>query len=283
MISIHALREEGDLYPVEGDGLVGISIHALREEGDRHPRCRSLLPMRFLSTPSARRATLHVSVHLLRRLDFYPRPPRGGRPPRGCPTAGGDLFLSTPSARRATRLICGLNETITHFYPRPPRGGRRYQLRYIYFIDPISIHALREEGDRATQQHCLSPRYFYPRPPRGGRHTDASMVFDADVISIHALREEGDGALSTGTKILGDFYPRPPRGGRRKAYEPDRQRPYFYPRPPRGGRPHASRLCCALLRFLSTPSARRATKLMEELTRTYKISIHALREEGDRP
>ena len=34
MISIHALREEGDLYPVEGDGLVGISIHALREEGD---------------------------------------------------------------------------------------------------------------------------------------------------------------------------------------------------------------------------------------------------------
>ena len=34
LISIHALREEGDLYPVEGDGLVGISIHALREEGD---------------------------------------------------------------------------------------------------------------------------------------------------------------------------------------------------------------------------------------------------------
>ena len=56
-ISIHALREEGDvaksysglfeqqflstpsarratLYPVEGDGLVAISIHALREEGD---------------------------------------------------------------------------------------------------------------------------------------------------------------------------------------------------------------------------------------------------------
>ena len=33
--------------------------------------------------------------------------------------------------------------------------------------------------------------------------------------------------------------------------------------------------------FLSTPSARRATNLMQELTQTYKISIHALREEGD--
>ncbi len=56
----------------------------------------------FLSTPSARRATLlictadlggHISIHALREegdpptmaagwslIDFYPRPPRGGRP-----------------------------------------------------------------------------------------------------------------------------------------------------------------------------------------------------------
>ena len=33
--------------------------------------------------------------------------------------------------------------------------------------------------------------------------------------------------------------------------------------------------------FLSTPSARRATVLQDVLNRAYKISIHALREEGD--
>ena len=101
-----------------------ISTHALREEGDR-VFLRSICPLRnfyprpprggrrgdklhpgiklvFLSTPSARRATLRtvcrchqadISIHALREegdsspesslsriFDFYPRPPRGGRP-----------------------------------------------------------------------------------------------------------------------------------------------------------------------------------------------------------
>ena len=80
MISIHALREEGDV--AQGLFLVGgyqflstpsarratqgwhhdhhgqqISIHALREEGDRAPAGTSAAASRFLSTPSARRAT----------------------------------------------------------------------------------------------------------------------------------------------------------------------------------------------------------------------------------
>ena len=33
-ISIHALREEGDILPVCTSLLINISIHALREEGD---------------------------------------------------------------------------------------------------------------------------------------------------------------------------------------------------------------------------------------------------------
>ena len=36
-ISIHALREEGDLEGVARDVRANISIHALREEGDRRP------------------------------------------------------------------------------------------------------------------------------------------------------------------------------------------------------------------------------------------------------
>ena len=35
MISIHALREEGDKQPPATFPHFGISIHALREEGDR--------------------------------------------------------------------------------------------------------------------------------------------------------------------------------------------------------------------------------------------------------
>ena len=80
----------------------GISIHALREEGDMFLLPMKSLPGLFLSTPSARRAThagvvndrIHdISIHALREEGdtgsrlfpgqtyyFYPRPPRGGRP-----------------------------------------------------------------------------------------------------------------------------------------------------------------------------------------------------------
>ena len=56
-ISIHALREEGDVYfRSEYTATSGISIHALCEEGDVSTLELYLL-MQFLSTPSARRAT----------------------------------------------------------------------------------------------------------------------------------------------------------------------------------------------------------------------------------
>ena len=122
----------------------------------------------FLSTPSARRATTRqpllrrhgsISIHTLREegdlrqprkayclRDFYPRPPRGGRPASVAFAAAVSLFLSTPSARRATLPQCRL---------LPP------------FC--ISIHALREEGDRLRVLAFGSLRNFYPRPPRGGR------------------------------------------------------------------------------------------------------------------
>ena len=85
---------------VYADGTV-ISIHALREEGDKLQQLAFLAYMIFLSTPSARRATAYrptfcrlapfLSTPSARRatgmgqhqtwgnMDFYPRPPRGGR------------------------------------------------------------------------------------------------------------------------------------------------------------------------------------------------------------
>ena len=102
MISIHALREEGDLPPAppaqsssyfyprpprggrpepaaEAEAPAGISIHALREEGDCNGGVGMSYICLFLSTPSARRATakterkhptfvsLYTSLHKLQR------------------------------------------------------------------------------------------------------------------------------------------------------------------------------------------------------------------------
>ena len=60
-ISIHALREEGDeSVQFQLSAFVFISIHALREEGDRVNHDLGDVPRKFLSTPSARRATYSI-------------------------------------------------------------------------------------------------------------------------------------------------------------------------------------------------------------------------------
>ena len=79
VISIHALRGEGDLVPHEQKRRNGISIHALRGEGDALPTSYS---------PAI--------------LDFYPRPPWGGRLNTQYAQNTLVIFLSTPSVGRAT-------------------------------------------------------------------------------------------------------------------------------------------------------------------------------------
>ena len=56
----------------------------------------------------------------------------------------------------------------------------------------ISIHALREEGDKTQTQSTRRPTHFNPRPPRGGRPIGQFTMKCLIDISIHALREEGD-------------------------------------------------------------------------------------------
>ena len=126
----------------------------------------------------------------------------------------------------------------------------------------ISIHALREEGDDEVYKIILETFEFLSTPS-ARRATPA----------LEAL--VGVGA---------NFYPRPPRGGRRIRYAgTDAEQRYFYPRPPRGGRRcrcvrcrpehgisiHALReegdlvdpeIVLVSKGFLSTPSARRATR-----------------------
>ena len=174
---------------------ITISIHALREEGD----------------PT-------ITRKRRRYLNFYPRPPRGGRPAPSlyhfapglisihalreegdvctisCFLDGG-IFLSTPSARRAT----------VHPHQIHHRSG-------------ISIHALREEGD---VEHSLGKVVLIMISIHALRE-EGDLIFFLSLmpwmISIHALREEGDGYII-----------------------------YFY---------------AFTNRFLSTPSARRATEMI---------------------
>ena len=193
------------------------------------------------------------------RGDFYPRPPRGGRRRAENVVTADTLFLSTPSARRATFFRCTS-----------------------CWIDTISIHALREEGDilRGIGQWRNSD--FYPRPPRGGRLLFRCHLQRLFCISIHALREEGDRKRHRAVGTDTNFYPRPPRGGRLEVQrllanasvisihalreEGDnaitaKETPQnnFYPRPPRGGRRISTIHRKEKFIFLSTPSARRAT------------------------
>ena len=71
-ISIHALREEGDgLLLVGGDRVFSISIHALREEGDVGLPESSQRTIIFLSTPSARRATAKTETKSLFSYKLY--------------------------------------------------------------------------------------------------------------------------------------------------------------------------------------------------------------------
>ena len=153
-ISIHALREEGDLSAANTPAATSaflstpsarratcerhqspadrfISIHALREEGDQPADLLEFVPDEFLSTPSARRATCDDHCNAFQLCNFYPRPPRGGRLHR-LPLRGHDL---------------------AYFYPRPPRGGRLVAswagVGSLIFLSTPSAR-------RATQHHAAA-------------------------------------------------------------------------------------------------------------------------------
>ena len=79
VISIHALREEGDFSPLGGVEKWLISIHALREEGD--------------VTFTVKNVPADISIHALREE---------GDSTAWMEQSDTEIFLSTPSARRAT-------------------------------------------------------------------------------------------------------------------------------------------------------------------------------------
>ena len=124
---------------------------------------------KFLSTPSARRATNTIRLDtLLDQISIHALREEGD----SCAKAHG---------------ADGKN-----FYPRPPRGGRR--LRHISPTQThaISIHALREEGD-ISYPSFLDNSFIFLSTPSARRATCLTVLVQHGFeISIHALREEGD-------------------------------------------------------------------------------------------
>ena len=304
----------------------------------------------FLSTPSARRATSNLSSGVGGAGNFYPRPPRGGRPAfRDSLTitnkisihalreegdsflekvlSGFVLFLSTPSARRATQTQRLGDTDGADFYPRPPRGGRPPGMPCVSQWVGISIHALREEGDHLCDGIYHHLHHFYPRPPRGGRHAKyfkgkeyikflstpsarratnvdygakvgflflstpsarrateiLTNFFGTDIIFLSTpSARRATGAVPRAARPQLYFYPRPPRGGRPQPALPPRScGSYFYPRPPRGGRQvglgvRTSRIVISIHALREEGDVHKGHP-----RRSLSISIHALREEGD--
>ena len=126
-----------------------------------------------------------------------------------------------------------------YFYPRPPRGGRLSFRRSCIRRKVISIHALREEGDFTKMGRCPQNGKFLSTPSARRATSERFAKLTAQKISIHALREEGDRCvqlLNQRIEVIsihalreeGDHWP--------------------------------SKTLASMRLFLSTPSARRATR-----------------------
>ena len=192
IISIHALREEGDpLWSLSGQ-IAAFYFYPRPPRGGRRGARREVWRQYiFLSTPSARRATAptsvcavwpKISIHALREEgDLARRVQRDDGQVISIHALREEGDPPTPPSSRLT----------TYFYPRPPRGGRQ--------VYEWSCKALGE----------------FLSTPSARRATPVSAVFCGNLlISIHALREEGDPARCSLPCPCANFYPRPPRGGR---------------------------------------------------------------------
>ena len=191
--------------------------------------------------------------------NFYPRPPRGGRliyqatteddrkflstPSARRATWTATLrrsftkFLSTPSARRATVFVSPESSPGRNFYPRPPRGGRRSPTVFGWGVFLFLSTPSARRATPMSRSICARRSKFLSTPSARRATRARPSRENRPEISIHALREEGDVTRRVPLTLT----------------------LYFYPRPPRGGRLEHDLLVRIVQKFLSTPSARRAT------------------------
>ena len=213
IISIHALREEGDpgihnlqkarivflstpsarratKRPCVRDHLNFISIHALREEGDNNSY--GVRPALMISIHALREEgdkALTGAIEILKQFLSTPSARRatGGA---GADRQLHDRFLSTPSARRATIALRGRSEPL-HISIHALREEGDAKQSVNNSVIGISIHALREEGDLWDRLQQLRITISIHALREEGDLWDRLQQLRI-TISIHALREEGD-------------------------------------------------------------------------------------------
>ena len=171
-------------------------------------------------------------------MDFYPRPPRGGRPLLPVFRAAGGHISIHALREEGDPAVGKLDSSSADFYPRPPRGGRRQDKPPSAGLDNFYPRPPRGGRHQIAEQAFPVDGHFYPRPPRGGRPAGGrhgrpnTWIF----LSTPSARRATP-CLWSPAPWQADFYPRPPRGGRhRRQLPPQIPSKNFYPRPPRGGR-----------------------------------------------
>ena len=262
LISIHALREEGDRDYLTSNRILPLFLSTPSARRATQDNQQGVLSAVFLSTPSARRATLSIilpsyqfmiSIHALREEGDLTYALIGNAL---------ILFLSTPSARRATPFSSFVHTYCFRFLSTP--SARRATF-HVFILLPsvlISIHALREEGDLASKASLLLLPYFYPRPPRGGRRYFSPMPFDMILFLSTPSARRATGNTRTYRMVTMHFYPRPPRGGRQYGRASRMNKRYISIHALREeGDTYFYSTSTRNVKFLSTPSARRATRL----------------------
>ena len=148
-----------------------------------------------------------------------------------------------------------------HFNPRPPCGGR------------LADFQQRE----ARQSH------FNPRPPCGGRHRRIYLRKDESIFQSTPSVWRATATIGTLIATVFDFNPRPPCGGRHIGENMHIWEKQTFQSTPSVWRATSfwRRRLVSAAKFQSTPSVWRATGISSADRFGIRISIHALRVEGD--
>ena len=161
------------------------------------------------------RATFARTYSCIRPMYFNPRPPCGGRPYWFPLMSELNIFQSTPSVGRATYSSASCS-SVSPISIHALRGEGDTSNGTVSCADIISIHALRGEGDPLPQQICCRNGISIHALRGEGDQVKRIISNRKRAISIHALRGEGDIGTGRGSRHnRRNFNPRPPWGGRR--------------------------------------------------------------------
>ncbi len=166
-ISIHALREEGDISTRSTWYLGLFFIHALREEGDH-------------ITSTVKYTAAQIFIHALREEGDIASGARGD----------GDAILSTPSARRATFDVdTFVDNLLFSIHALREEGDTINQLRQAFQVQFLSTPSARRATHSGTRRPSLNTFLSTPSARRATAKTETKSLFSYKLYNIlHEFR-----------------------------------------------------------------------------------------------